>query len=155
MWEQESLKFTKVREVKSPTRGTPLSGGIDFYIPEDFEEIKLSLGDSVLIPSGIKVRIPKGYMLLGIDKSGVSTKKGLTIMAKLIDEDYLGEVHIHLAKVARGKEDKEVTILKPGEKIAQFALVPVSYADIEEITNDEYNLLGDTVRGERWIWKYE
>ena len=148
MKDENVLKFIKVRNVKSPVRGTSVAAGIDFFIPEDFEKKELSLGDSVLIPSGIKVRIPHGYALLGADKSGVATKKGLTILAKLIDEDYLGEVHIHLAKVARGLEDTEKTILNPGDKIAQFILIPVSYASVMWITDEEYESLGDTDRGE-------
>lgn len=47
------MKITKIREVKTPTRGTECSAGLDFYVPAG---MKLSMlpGDDVLIPSGIK-----------------------------------------------------------------------------------------------------
>lgn len=102
----ETLKYTKVREVKSPVRGTPVAGGIDFFVPTDidaetmnnkcvitgctpkmeFTEEKLTKvflqpGESVMIPSGIKMRIPDGYALVFMNKSGVGAKKQLDVLA--------------------------------------------------------------------------
>ena len=139
------MKFAKVRNVKSPVRGTELSAGIDFFIPEDFKETPLYPGYDLLIPSGIKVEIPEGYMLLGADKSGVVTSKGACIIAKrppkadafetnlivgakIVDEDFQGELHIHLINVGMS-----TARLKPGMKIAQFILVPVAYDTLEEV----------------------
>jgi dUTP pyrophosphatase len=126
------LKFCKVRDVKSPTRGTSESAGIDFYIPNDFDPRELIFGDSILIPSGIKVNVPDGFMLMAANKSGVATKLGLSVGACIVDQDYLGEVHIHLNKVTKG-----LIALKPGDKIAQFILVPVNYAELKEVTEEE------------------
>ena len=33
-----TLKFCKIREVKSPVRGTLVAAGIDFFVPEDLTE---------------------------------------------------------------------------------------------------------------------
>ena len=49
------MKVQKLRNVKTPNRGTEASAGIDFYVPEDFETTILKSGESILIPSGIKV----------------------------------------------------------------------------------------------------
>lgn len=122
------MKIAKVRKVKTPTRGTEKSAGIDFFIPEDFETIVLWKDYSVIIPSGIKVKIPTGYMLLGLNKSGVATKLGLQIGAQVIDEDYQGEIHIHLTKITG-----TAITLEPGMKIAQFVLIPVLYEGIDEV----------------------
>lgn len=136
------MKVAKVRKVKTPTRGTKKSAGIDFYIPEDFRVTVLRKTEAVLIPSGIKVKIPTGYMLLGLNKSGVTTKLGLQIGAQVIDEDYQGEIHIHLTKIAGA----EIT-LEPGMKIAQFVLIPVAYDEIEEF-DAEYLYSEVSERGE-------
>jgi len=32
-----TMKVQKLRDVKTPNRGTSVSAGIDFYVPEDFE----------------------------------------------------------------------------------------------------------------------
>lgn len=142
------MKFCKVRDVKSPVRGTGKAAGIDFFVPNDFDAVIRPHND-LLIPSGIKAEIPEGYMLMAADKSGVVTtdlacykigrapKKEafgspVAIGAKIVDEDYQGEIHIHLINLG----DNAVYIM-PGMKIAQFILVPVSYEELKEVPEAE------------------
>ena len=81
------IKFTKVRDVKSPTRGTLKSSWIDFYTPKDLYKLKddlkftpsnslnssllsedriedntirLEPGEGVCIPSWLKIKLPDG-----------------------------------------------------------------------------------------------
>ena len=122
------MKVQRVRKVKLPTRGTPKSAGLDFYVPDDYEDRRISPGQSVLIPSGIRVEVPEGYALIAFNKSGIAVKKQLYVGACVIDEDYQGEIHIHLTNVGAA-----YARIYPGDKIAQFVLVPVLYADIEEV----------------------
>lgn len=143
------MRFAKVRDVKTPTRGTAGSAGIDFYVPNFKKSFVVPAGQDILIPSGIKADIPKGYMLMAADKSGVVTTlyaqigaglqpkstastEPLIIGAKIIDEDYQGEIHIHLINVG-----KSTLIIKPGTKIAQFILIPVLYDSLEEVPENE------------------
>lgn len=154
------MKFLKTRNVKSPVRGTDKSAGIDFFIPEDFEILRLFPGDDVLIPSGIKANLPEGYMLMAANKSGVVTSKNavlrsgrtpkkeafnsnLIVGAEIVDEDYQGEIHIHLINVGNRK-----VILKPGMKIAQFILVPVAYAALEEVSDESELFDAKTMRAD-------
>lgn len=145
------MKFCKVRNVKSPIRGTSKAAGIDFFVP-NFGSNKgfiVNPGTDVLIPSGIKMEIPEGYMLMAADKSGVVTSKWaclgagrtpkadafesiIIIGAKIVDGDYQGEIHIHVINVGKAKVH-----IKPGMKIAQFILVPVSYEGLEEVSEAE------------------
>ena len=118
----------KIRDVKTPSRGTGKSAGIDFYVPNDYEKTQLSPGESALIPSGIKVQVPEGYALIAFNKSGVSTKQGLSVGACVVDEDYEGEVHLHMINVSRVFQH-----IEPGQKLVQFILIPVSYADVQEV----------------------
>ena len=136
------MKFTKVRNVKSPIRSTKYSAGIDFYVPEDFAEVMLGPGDDVLIPSGIKVRVPSGYALIAFNKSGIATKKRLISGACVVDEDYTGEIHLHLINAGKGNVS-----IQPNDKILQFILVPVNYSNVSEIDNESYNSYGETERG--------
>lgn len=124
----ENLEFVKVKAVKTPTRGTDGSAGIDFYIPDNFGPMEVYPGWGALIPSGIHVKVPKGFALIGFNKSGVATKKGLQIGACVIDEDYQGEIHLHLVNTSPADVE-----LNPGEKIAQFILLPVNYAMPKEV----------------------
>ena len=123
------MKVQKIRNVKLPSRGTPSSAGIDFYVPDDFETATLKPGQSVLIPSGIKAQVPKNFALIAFNKSGVATKQGLSVGACVVDEDYEGEIHLHMINTS----DKDQTIAT-GQKLVQFILVPVNYADIEEVS---------------------
>lgn len=123
------MKISKIRNVKTPVRGTSLSAGIDFFVPEDMPgETFLIPGMAVNIPSGIKVKVPHGYALIFMNKSGVAVKKDLQVGACVVDEDYQGEVHLHVRNIG-----SDIQTIKPGEKIVQALLVPVSYEGIEEV----------------------
>ena len=122
------MKIVKTRDVKTPSRGTPGSVGIDFYIPEDFKPTKVWPGKDILIPSGVIARVPTGYGLVAMNKSGIATKQNLIYGAQLVDPDYTGEIHLHVINVG----DKVVDIL-PGQKLLQFALIPVSFEDVEVV----------------------
>ena len=132
------MKITKVRDVKTPSRGTSGSAGIDFFIPNDIKtkninnKTFIAPNESILIPSGIIANIPHGYMLTAFNKSGIASKKKLLVGAQVCDEDYQGEIHINLHNVG-----KETVTIEPGEKIVQFILVPVLYEDIVEVANNE------------------
>ena len=122
------MKIQKLRNVKTPSRGTEASAGIDFYVPEEFETTVLKPGESVLIPSGIKAQVPRGYALVAFNKSGVAVKQGLSVGACVVDEDYEGEIHLHMINTS----DKDQTIVT-GQKLVQFVLIPVGYLDILEV----------------------
>lgn len=42
------MKISKVKSVKTPTRGTSKSAGIDFYVPEDFVESEVLPGEQII-----------------------------------------------------------------------------------------------------------
>lgn len=134
------MKILKIRDVKTPTRGTEKSAGLDFYIPNDYGEefetedegiITLPPLASINIPSGIKVKVPKGFALIAMNKSGVALR-GLQVGACVIDEDYQGEIHLHVRNIS-----SETRFWYPGDKLVQMLLVPVSYANVEEVNSEE------------------
>jgi dUTP pyrophosphatase len=114
------MKFCKVRDVKSPTRANPGDAGVDLFVPNDFPGVRLKHGESVLIPSGIKVDVPLGYALIFHNKSGVASKKNLDVMACVVDHGYKAEVHLNV--VNNGQSDQ---IIEPGAKLVQGILQPI------------------------------
>lgn len=143
------MKFSKTRDVKSPERGTPGSAGLDFFVPYDFKRHCLLPRTDLLIPSGIKMKIPENFMLMAADKSGVVTSKSackragrtpkptafdsvVVVGAKIVDEDYQGEIHIHLVNLG-----SHTVNIEPGMKITQFILVPIAYESLEEVPESE------------------
>ena len=143
------MKYTKIREVKSPSRGTEQSAGIDFFVPVEWnsgEPLSVEPGGRVLIPSGIKVNVPTGYALIAFNKSGVASKTGMVVGACVVDEDYQGEVHINMINTNQPTEQSDGTVyatypgyvtIAPGDKLVQFILVPVNYANPEEVSLEE------------------
>lgn len=138
----QKMKISKIRSVKTPTRGTEKSAGLDFFVPDDFPEYSILPQRSVKIPSGIKAEVLKNHALIAFNKSGVATNKGLIVGAEVVDEDYQGEIHIHLINTT-----EKIVCIGPGEKITQFLLIPVSY--VEPVVVSEKDLFSDTTeRGE-------
>ena len=154
------IYFLQIRDVKLPTRGTPESAGIDFYVPEYNEQFLKDLkdknpildylyadsdrdsdipilmvlkpGDRVLIPSGIKCAMGSDRALIAHNKSGVASKRGLDVLANVVDADYKGEIHINL--VNTGSENVYIEF---GEKIIQFIEIPIFISSIVQISNQE------------------
>ena len=122
------MKIQKLRDVKTPSRGTGASAGIDFFIPNDYDNILLNPGESVLIPSGVKVQVPVGHALIAFNKSGVATKQGLQVGACVVDEDYEGEVHLHMTNVSNKPQ-----AISSGQKIVQFLLIRVTDESVEVV----------------------
>ena len=155
------MKILKTLNVKTPTRGTEVAAGIDFFVPEKSEDfvkyffeknpdvlitdegIILNPHQRVNIPSGIKAEIPKGYALIAYNKSGVSLKYGLDVGATVVDEDYQGMIHLSLVKTS----DKTI-IINYGQKIIQFLLIPIFYDKVELVNNEEELFTRDSQRGE-------
>jgi dUTPase len=143
------MKFAKIRDVKSPCRGTSKSAGIDFFVPnysEEFLRVFIEKNPAcpndnegfyvrphsrVLIPSGIKCAVPENYGLIAFNKSGVFTKSGLSVGACVVDCDYTGEIHLSLFN-----STNDSTKILWGQKIIQFLLVPIFFDDVEEIDMD-------------------
>ena len=138
------MKITKIRNVKTPTRGTNGSAGIDFFVPEDYPNSlrRVMPSGRFFIPSGIKADVPEGYALIAFNKSGVALKKGLMVGACVVDSDYQGEIHLHLVNTS-----SEVVTIEPGEKLAQFLLVPVDHCPIEVVSPNQL-FAEETERGD-------
>lgn len=168
----ENLKYCKIRKVKSPNRAHPTDAGFDVFVPEDltWEQMKekfdttncqvsisfagdnetiaafhLQPGESVLIPSGLKMKIPDGYAVIAFNKSGIAAKRGLLVGSCVCDQNYQGEVHINLHNVS-----KQAQTIKAGEKIVQFLVLPINYCELEESGSVEelYKDTGISDRGE-------
>lgn len=156
------MKIAKTRDVKTPIRSTNHSAGIDFFIPtfdnqfvEDFRSmnegrtvylaegiITIAPFETVIIPTGIKVEITPNLVLIAFNKSGIATKRGLSLMAKVVDADYQGEVFVSLHN-----STSKPKIVTEGEKITQFILIPYSPQKIREVPIEEIHKI-KTKRGD-------
>lgn len=158
------VRFTKIRDVKSPSRNWG-DAGSDFYVPEYSEEfvedlisknanndieinkeeklIIINPLSQILIPSGIKVDIIDKMTYLDFEnKSGIATKKELLIGAQVIDAIYQGEVHINVHNVSNKPQRIEF-----GQKLAQAIHKEYRDTQWEEISNEEYDQIPESTRG--------
>lgn len=159
------IQFAKVRNVKSPQRKLG-DAGIDFFIPEydgeiceyienrnprfveacgllDEEGITIPGETDVLIPSGVKYKIPQNVALVQFTKSGVGSKKNLDCFNGVGDASYQGELHIHLRNM-----NKFPVKVAWGEKIAQFVPVVYDISEVNCVETDEGFFTEKTERGE-------
>ena len=129
------LKIKRINpEAKLPSYGHPGDAGLDLYSAVDHV---LAPGAVFAVPTGIKMAIPRGYVGLVWDKSGISLK-GVHRLAGVVDAGYRGEVQVVMINL--GREPFEI---KAGLKIAQMLIQPV--ISMLTIETEE---LDDTSRGE-------
>lgn len=103
----------------TPKYGTPGSAGLDLHANED--GVVWTQQDVRLVPTGIKMAIPNGYVGLIQPRSGLSTKRKVTTTAGVVDSDYRGEIMVALIN----NGDFPFAYEK-GDRIAQLLIVPVA-----------------------------
>lgn len=121
-----------------PTYGSREAAGADLYACLE-EGVTIEAGETLFIPTGLAMEVPKGYAGLVFARSSMGAKRGLAPANKVgvIDSDYRGEIRVVLHN--HGKEAQRI---EPGERIAQFLIVPVLNPIYEEVAT-----LSDTERG--------
>ena len=122
-----------------PTYGSEEAAGADLYACLE-ETITVAPGQTVWVPTGLAMEIPKGCAGLVYARSGLACKRGLAPANKVgvIDSDYRGPVTV----VLYNHSDAEQTIAH-GERVAQMVITPV-LTPAYELADD----LSDTGRGQ-------
>lgn len=133
----------RVKKLRSgaviPTYGSAEAAGADLYACLDGDVI-IAPGQTVFIPTGLAMEIPKGYVGLIYARSGLACKRGLAPANKVgvIDSDYRGEFVVALHN--HGKVEQTVA---NGERIAQLVITPILTAAFDEADD-----LGTTQRAD-------
>ena len=133
-----------------PVYAHATDAGMDIYSPAEYT---IAPGETVIIPTGIKVAIPEGYALLIQPRSGQSAKTKLRIANTpgLIDSGYRDEIgvivenieppfkdidyefdssgNIHIKSILHG----ESYTIAPGQRFAQMRLVQVPKAEFVQV----------------------
>lgn len=118
--------------VDIPERATTGSAGYDFKAPFNF---KLLPGESIKIPTGIRVKIEDGWWLGCFPRSGLGFKYRFQLdnTIPVIDSDYYysdNEGHIFIKATNDGHENKTIEI-NAGDKFVQGIFLPygITYSD--------------------------
>jgi dUTP pyrophosphatase len=104
------------------------------------EPITLLPRERKLIPTGLKMAMPKGYEAQVRPRSGLAYRNGITMLNTpgTIDADYRGEL-----KVLAVNLGDEPFVIHHGDRVAQMVIAPVTQAAVDEVET-----LSDTERGE-------
>ena len=122
------VRFMRDSANPPPACETADSAGMDLRadLPEP---VVLEPGGRALIPTGLRLQIPRGYEGQVRPRSGLALKRGLTVLNSpgTIDADYRGDVGVIL--INHSNEDQRI---ESGDRIAQIIFAPVTRAELEE-----------------------
>ena len=121
-----------------PQYETTGSAGMDLRANMD-APVELGSLERTLIPTGLFIELPEGYEAQIRPRSGLSIKKGLTLVNTpgTIDSDYRGEIKIIMINLS-----KETQIIEPSERVAQMVITKYEQANFIEVQE-----LTETARG--------
>lgn len=126
-------------DIKLPRRATSGSAGYDFFACADVE---LKPGETMKMPTGIRVKIDDGWVLKIYPRSGLGFKYRLQLnnTVGIIDSDYYNsdnEGHIFI-KITNDSNEGKTLFLKKGDGFAQGIFVEYGITfddDVSEIRN--------------------
>ena len=121
---------------KMPSYARQGDAGMDIYAVED---LVIKPGETVLVSTGLKVAIPRGYEIQIRPRSGLSLKTPLRVANSpgTIDTGYRDEVCIIMSNISL-KEDYQI---KRGDRIAQMVLQRVP--EIQWVPVDNIQGIGE------------
>ena len=94
-------------------------------------DITLAPGERALVPTGIAIALPHGYVALVHPRSGLAIKHGVTMVNApgTVDAGYRGELQIILIN----HDKSEPVSFKRGDRIAQLVIQKVERAEFVEV----------------------
>jgi len=94
-------------------------------------EITLAPGERALVPTGISIALPDGYVALVHPRSGLAVKHGVTMVNApgTVDAGYRGELKLILIN----HDPKDSVLFKRGDRVAQLVIQQVERAEFVEV----------------------
>lgn len=161
------IKFLVEEGAEAPSYGSELASGMDVTafkilkvfrgdreiepenlkkVQQGFEErgyIKLRSLERILFGTGIKAVIPKNMELQVRSRSGISLKRGLSVLNSpgTVDADYIGEIGVIMYN-----STPFLNKIEKGERIAQLVATEVPRPSIMKISQKDFEKL-ESARG--------
>ena len=125
-------------EVPLPSYAHPGDAGADLTTTVD---VRLDPGERAMVPTGIRVALPEGYVALVHPRSGLAARFGVSIVNApgTVDAGYRGEVKVLLVNL----DPSTPVELRRGDRIAQLVIQQVEHARFVEVDR-----LPESVRGD-------
>lgn len=129
----EILIKKNTKEAIIPSQATEGDAGYDLY---SLEDITLAPMARTVAKTGISMAIPMGFYGRVAPRSGLAVKKGLDVLAGVVDAGYRGDIGVVLINLS-----PEEVVLKKQSKVAQLI--------IEKCHDIEWNEVDDLSESER------
>lgn len=111
--------------------------GLDIYSASN---VLIPPKSKAIIPTGLKIAIPEGYVGLIWSRSGLSVNRGIEVGAGCIDAGYRGEVGVVLYN-----HSFDVVEIKENDRIAQLLTVPIllcGYTRVDSLDDTDRSIGG-------------
>lgn len=133
------------REIIIPRRATKGSAGYDFFAPMN---IKLYPGESITLPTGIRVEMNRSWALFCFPRSGLGFRYRLQLdnTVGIIDSDYFysfNEGHIH-AKITNDSREGRELIIPAGTGFMQGIFLKYGITRDDHVTEKRNGGFGST-----------
>lgn len=130
-----------------PARATKGSAGYDFFSPE---EIVLKPGESIKIPTGVRVKMGEEWVLQCYPRSGLGFKYRLQLnnTVGIIDSDYFNsdnEGHI-FAKITNDTREGKTVQIPAGTGFMQGIFLEYGITEDDEVQEERNGGFGSTTR---------
>lgn len=126
-----SIEFKLLHELaQAPKYAHDGDAGADLVCIED---VLLKPGERLLVPTGVAIALPEGYVGLVHPRSGLAAKHGIGIVNTpgTIDSGYRGELKICLINL----DQSETVALPAGSRIAQLVIQQVTTANFVQVND--------------------
>lgn len=133
--------------IRLPERATAGSNGYDFFFP--FGDTEIAPGQSIIIPTGIKVKLNPGWALLVYSRSSLGFNYRVLIEENVavIDEDYFDNInnegHIFI-KIINDNREGQTATLRLGAAFCQGLFTLTGRAANDNVTVERVGGIGST-----------
>ena len=116
--------------IPAPSYAKPGDAGADLTTRVD---VTLAPGERKLVPTGISIALPNGYVALVHPRSGLAIKHGVTMVNSpgTVDAGYRGELQLILIN----HDPSQAVTFKKGDRVAQLVIQKVEHAEFIEVDN--------------------
>lgn len=102
------------------------------------ERVTLRPFERALVPTGVSIALPAGYVALVHPRSGLAVKRGVTVLNApgTVDAGYRGEIKVPLINL----DPEHTVVFEPGDRIAQMVIqryVEAKFVPVQQLPGSD------------------
>ncbi|MFV1990845.1 MAG: dUTP diphosphatase [Acidimicrobiales bacterium] len=134
-----SLKLKQLDPtLELPRYAKPGDAGMDLRASGDFEIPPA--GGRAVIPTGIAIAVPEGYLAIVVPRSGLALRHGISLVNTpgIIDSGYRGELQV----IVINTDPVKAFFVKHGDRIAQMVVQRYESVEVELVDDLDVSVRG-------------